>query len=130
MADMLTTRPPGEVMCHIDHPIYRFGLSMAMAVRTHDGSVYYASLEPSVGCTTDVVWRLYKPNEQPPPLMFLDEEMATAMLRALSNAPATPKGDRVFEHLTDAMDMRDRLFEMLRAQNDRQHEVVMKALAV
>lgn len=118
-------RPRGELLVEVYRPPMRFGLALSIAIRTDDGFI-------SKGVILDdgnLGWVSVDHNVQSTPTMYLDEDVADAMYRALAQnpRPTTPQ-DRVYDHLADTMKQRDRVMDLLENTLERQHTTDLKVL--
>lgn len=111
-------RPPGEVLVHIYRPPARFGLALALAVRDHSGEVWLGN--PTE--TGSIEWERAESGIEKSPFMYIDDEIASAMYRALGEEPVRTRSDLTLDHLRDTMAVRDRLMNwvetLMRYSND------------
>lgn len=107
-------RPQGELMVEFRKPVMHFGVELVMGIRGLDGSVWVAHTTES----GDLMYIAQQSGTDVLPLLNLTEEEASAIYRVVNNMPVRFRGDATVEHLADAIQMRDRLFEL--------HEEVLK----
>lgn len=111
--------PLGETMVELYRPPWHFGMALAVGRRGDMGT--YLARPTKDG---EVEWKLADPGIEYPPFLYLDDEIEQGIRRALNNQPQRLAGDAPYEHLQDAVAVRDRLLSLLEIGNTTMLQIV------
>lgn len=117
--NILDHRPRGEL--HVDYyrPPQRFGNALSIGVYAEGEGVWIAR----PGVNGEIKWHRQDPRTVQHPFLYLDDDMAVEIMRAIQREPVRTRSDLTIDHLHDTMKQRDRVMTLLENTLERQHEL-------